>query len=378
MKKALLVSCFGWYQNRLKTVREVLAEEGFEVTVLLSDFLHEVKAPVKVRFEECTYLHVPPYKKNLSPQRIFSHLVFSGKVKGYIRKAKPDLIYALIPPNRAASYCASYKKKHPEMIYINDVIDMWPESMPLRGLSNSLPANVWRNWRTKSIQAADHVFTECGLYKDTLAKVTDGSKISPLWLYKERSPQEKEKICKVIAQRKPGDEKKVRFAFVGSINYLVDIAGICGVLSRFREEGYETSMQVIGGGERSEEFLSEVKKTGCEVAFHGKTFDENKKIEILAPCDYGFNMILDKLEVGLSIKSIDYLSMGLPLINSVRGDTARMVRQDRIGVNIDPDGKWMKDIPKVLSHDRIFDYYESHFSISSFKEQLKAPLEKLL
>ena len=71
MKKALLVSCFGWYQNRLKTVREVLAEEGFEVTVLLSDFLHEVKAPVKVRLEECTYLHVPPYKKNLSPQRIF-------------------------------------------------------------------------------------------------------------------------------------------------------------------------------------------------------------------------------------------------------------------------------------------------------------------
>ena len=118
--------------------------------------------------------------------------------------------------------------------------------------------------------------------------------------------------------------------------------------------------------------------TDVHDAFDGKTFDENKKIEILAPCDYGFNMILDKLEVGLSIKSIDYLSMGLPLINSVRGDTARMVRQDRIGVNIDPDGKWMKDIPKVLSHDRIFDYYESHFSISSFKEQLKAPFEKLL
>jgi hypothetical protein len=40
--------------------------------------------------------------------------------------------------------------------------------------------------------------------------------------------------------------------------------------------------------------------------------------------------------VGLTMKSIEYLSHSLPLINNIRGDTAQLVRDLKIGVNAPP------------------------------------------
>ena len=41
--------------------------------------------------------------------------------------------------------------------------------------------------------------------------------------------------------------------------------------------------------------------------------------------------------MGLTMKSIDYLSFGLPLINTIGGDTWDIIEKYGIGVNVDPD-----------------------------------------
>ena len=38
--------------------------------------------------------------------------------------------------------------------------------------------------------------------------------------------------------------------------------------------------------------------------------------------------------VGLSMKSLEYLKFGLPLVNSLRGDTAKFVTESGVGINI--------------------------------------------
>ena len=43
LKKAILISCFDWYENRLKPIRDLLMERGYEVLILTTDFDHVKK-----------------------------------------------------------------------------------------------------------------------------------------------------------------------------------------------------------------------------------------------------------------------------------------------------------------------------------------------
>ena len=175
-KKAVLISCFDWYKSRLEPIRELLREKGYDVIVLESDYDHIKKEPVAIRYQECTYIHVPEYNSNLSIFRIRSHLSFGKSVAKWLERITPAIIYCLVPPNNVSRICTNYKKKHENTKLVLDIIDLWPESMPLGKLKESIPCKIWRNWRDKSIRAADYVFTECSLYQDRLKYVLDMSK----------------------------------------------------------------------------------------------------------------------------------------------------------------------------------------------------------
>jgi iron uptake system EfeUOB component EfeO/EfeM len=38
MKKAIFISCFGWYERRIKPIAEILENRDYKVTVLVADF----------------------------------------------------------------------------------------------------------------------------------------------------------------------------------------------------------------------------------------------------------------------------------------------------------------------------------------------------
>ena len=367
MKKALLISCFNWYKSRLEPIRELLISHEYEVIVLIADFDNIEKRPVQRRYDECTYVPVPGYKSNLSVLRIKSHFSFGRSVKRYIRDIRPDLIYLQIPPNNVARYCSKYKKKNPGSKLILDIIDLWPESMPLVIIKGMPLANVWKGWRNDCIQVADHVFTECNLYQEKLKHVLKPEQASTLYLFKEQTKQEKELIQEIIKGRKT-KEKIIKFAYLGSMNNILDINGICSAIRVFMKLGYEPELYAIGDGINKEKFQTAVESVGCRTFFYGFVFDEIEKIKILAPCDYAFNMMKDSLEVGLTIKSIDYLSYGLPLINNIKGDTWEMVEKEGIGVNV--VRLTTIHLPSLIDHSRITDYFFYKFSKKAYIENI--------
>ena len=108
MKKAIIISCFGWYTERLIYIEEVLKQKGFSVTIYNSDFSHFKKERV-VKSKNCNYVHVPSYKKNLSLARLYSHAVFSYRIFLILKEYKPDFVYALVPPNSVVKACSKYK-----------------------------------------------------------------------------------------------------------------------------------------------------------------------------------------------------------------------------------------------------------------------------
>ena len=126
--KAVCVSCFNYYNNRIKYVEQILKKEGYNVYYITSDFDHIDKIRYTVERSNTIQIHVNPYYKNLSVQRLLSH-------------------YFLL----------------------------------------SIPFRIWRKLRDNNINAADIIITQCKLYQEKINYVLNKTKTYTLYLTKEES-----------------------------------------------------------------------------------------------------------------------------------------------------------------------------------------------
>lgn len=324
-KKAAIFDCYDDYNIRLKYVKEVLINKGYDVTVYLSDFDHFTKKTVQNKRTDCEYIPVLPYTKNLSYARIHSHMNFANKCKKILENNSYDLVYAIIPPNSLAHALGKYKEKHKSCKLYFDICDMWPETFPVQGLKGLLtcPFSIWRNYRDKSLKYADHVFAECELFNELLENNTKANNISTLYLCK------KQLITEYI--NKPMDA--LSFVYLGSINNIIDIDVIVNLLTEVKKYK-DVLIHIIGDGEQREKFIQALQDHSIETVYHGRIFDDHEKMKIMEKCHFGLNVMKDSVCVGLTMKSLDYFSYALPIVNNIKGDTWNFVESNMIGMNI--------------------------------------------
>ena len=77
MKHAYLISCSDHYSHRMGDWDRALQAFGIPATYLTSDFSHTAKETYSCTVPGCVQLHVRPYRKNLSADRILSHREFA-------------------------------------------------------------------------------------------------------------------------------------------------------------------------------------------------------------------------------------------------------------------------------------------------------------
>lgn len=383
MKRAILISCFNWYEKRLQIIREELISRGYEVVVLLSDFDHIAKAPIKKRYEECIYLPTLSYRKNLSFARVRSHIDFGKSVAQFLKDSNLDLIYALVPPNNVAKQCLIYKQQRPNVDYVVDVIDLWPESMPLSLLKKSFLARKWADMRNQSLKQADGIVLECDLYCQSLPSGIETPYITTLRLYSDYREDElllAEKVNQLHSFNP--EQKQISFAYIGSLNNITDYDGILSIVKTFLAKNWQVSCHIIGDGQNRETFLSDLTATGCQVVYHGMIFDNPSKIKIAGTCDFAFNMMTNQVTVGLTMKSLDYLSIGLPMINNIKGDTWELVETCGIGLNYKGDPEQLFSECETIDYDktraRVSKVLRNQFTRQAFEGQVKSLLDTVL
>lgn len=378
MKKAVLFSLGSGVEERLRLFREAISSE-YETTIYISDFNHTDKNYVSSFEEDLQYIHVPSYTRNLSFSRIYSYLKFGSAVKKILKETEPDLVYVMLPPNNVAAKCLTYLKGK-NSYFIVDIYDLWPESLPLDKVKfNYNPAYYWwKSLRDKSIKRADYIFTECDLYQEKLDYILQGKdNVSTLYLEKNVSESDLEKIQSQMAQYAESfveEDDTFRLAYLGSVNFIIDIPRISDIVRGLVAKGKKAQVHIIGAGEGLEEFKQQLGKVGAEVLYHGKIFDMEKKIQLLSQCDFALNIMVDSVNVGLTTKSIDYLSMGLPLLNAIKGDTWTFVEDYSVGINDSEqmvnqiiDAMSQKD--KMIDlHQKALNLYLEKFTPESFKE----------
>lgn len=340
-----IVNCFDTYEERIDLVNEYFVSKGHKVTVIQSNFRHIKK---KFRNEEKqNYLFVSSeaYYKNLSISRMKSHYLFAKKAFEFVGKIKPDMLYAVVPPNSIAKFATDYKKKNPDVKLVFDLIDLWPETMPVGRLIKIVPPfSSWGYMRDNSLQFANAVVTECNLYQNILKDTLKGIKTETVYLAKRE----------INVDYAPKlSEDQIHLCYLGSINNIIDIPKIREIIKLIHEIK-KVTLHVIGDGESKDEFLKEILSTGANVNFHGEIYDPQEKQNIFNGCHFGLNIMKASVCVGLTMKSIDYFQYGLPIINNINADTTEILEKFNVGINITN-----QNIEKAV--DRIVQMNKSEF-----------------
>jgi glycosyltransferase involved in cell wall biosynthesis len=373
--KAVIVNCFDTYEDRVDLVHEFFKGQGYDVTVIHSDFRHFKKVHRKGEKEDFVFVKSNPYYKNLSVARLSSHYKYAGDAFKIVEDINPDLLYVFVPPNSLAKFAAKYKQKHKKVKLIFDLIDLWPETMPIGKAKSFPPFTLWGAIRDKSLKYADFVITECDLYQTVLGDALKGVKTETVYLAKKE-------IDVVSNPQLSKDE--IHIAYLGSINNIIDIPKIKEIIEAIKEVKPVT-LHIIGDGESKQELIDEAKAAGATVEYHGKIYDPQEKQDIFDQCYFGLNIMKDSVCVGLTMKSIDYFQHGLPIINNIPADTAEIVEKYGVGVNV--RNERMSDLVNVITNfsrnnlvvmrNKSCILYNKMFSLSYFERSLSRVLNKI-
>jgi hypothetical protein len=358
-------------------VYSLLVKYGIKVTVLQSNFKHVNKSIRNDIKEGHIFIETKPYQKNISIQRLMSHYAFAKDAFRVVEKIKPELLYVVVPPNSSARFAGKYKLKNKKIKLIFDIIDLWPETMPLGKLKKVPFFASWKSLRDKNIKHADLVITECELYREILAeKLLDINAETLYW-------SKKDTHCQIQYIK---NIEKINLCYLGSINNIIDIEKIIFAINYLKQRK-PVVLHLIGDGENKNKFLKATKGLGIRIVDYGKVYDFEIKQEIFNKCHFGLNIMKDSVCVGLTMKSIDYLRGGLPIINNIKYDTYNFVDRCNLGINIFKGEEILLDnLEKVtlVSLDEINNMkinarkaFEVYFSENTFNKKLTKILNEL-
>ena len=186
--RAYVITHSSTYETRAEAVGNWLKEQGADVTWVFADFDHRELKTVNRQKPDHVYLHMAPYTANLSPNRIRSIRGFAVEVEKYLAAQKADLLYFMIPANSFVAAAHRLKKRTGAKI-VFDIIDLWPESLPLAHVEKLPPVYAWKQLRDRYIGCADVIYTECGLYQELL-KLPQDKTHTLYWFREEQEPDQ--------------------------------------------------------------------------------------------------------------------------------------------------------------------------------------------
>ncbi|WP_342478832.1 hypothetical protein NYE24_12970 [Paenibacillus sp. FSL H7-0350] len=374
--KAVCISCFNYYDDRLRHVEQHLQNKGYEVLYITSDYDHIDKIRYSIDRPNAIQIKVMAYSKNLSIQRLYSHYLFAKSTLKELNRIKPDLLYVMLPPNFLAKYISQYKRQN-DVKVVYDLYDLWPETFPSTKakLLLSLPFKLWGKLRDDNLDSADVIVTECELYQDKLDYILHGANKEVLYLTKEKSR---------ILSTPSTDTNIINVSYLGSINSIIDISLIVKLLAEINKIK-PVYLHIIGDGENREQLIREAESFGVRVQYHGRIYNEEEKRAIFDLCLFGINMMKDSVCVGLTMKSIDYFQASLPILNNIQADTAYLVDEHSIGFNVTKDN--IKEVAvKVaaisksdiqLMRQNTKTVFENFFSHEAFNKKLEKVFHKI-
>lgn len=325
---AVILSGTNHYEERNKQVIEEYKKQNKKVLYLTSDFHHINKAQYVFDVEGCKQVHVMPYYKNISISRLLSHGEFSFKAYFYLKQHRPDIVYTEIPNNSLAMSTAWYKRKYGcELIF--DIFDMWPEALPVKTGNPvvKFALAIWGAFRNKNLKYADKIYTECDYYQEILAKEGYTMEMETKHLCQDDADLEIKTVWR---------DDQIHICYVGSINNIINAPLMIEFLDKLNQKR-KVYFHLIGQGESKERIKQELERKQVQVIDYGSIYDIHQLQSIFNQCSFAINFLVPDVAIGITMKSVTYFRGGMPILNTVDGDTRKFVEKKCVGINIERD-----------------------------------------
>ena len=364
--RVIILTCYESNEERVSFVYDACKSRKYNVNVITTDFSHIKKEKRNNVPKKYITINTNSYSKNLSIQRMASHAKFAKDAFAMAEQYTPDLIWLMAPANSLIKEAKKYKKKYPMTKLIIDIIDMWPESLPIRINKKIFPFNIWKNIRKNNINCADYLVTECDFYQDILKNEYHGNIQTIRWSRNSTAKKNRQLVNK----------DTLSLCYIGSINNIIDTYRIKDLINNIDAP---ITLHVIGEGENRYNFINELRRV-CEVIYHGPIRDEKLKAEIFNKCHAGINIYRNNLYIGLTVKCLDYFEHGLPIINNIKGDTWNMVDKYKVGVNVTDDSKIESNtlINMRKNNKHIYDFYSENFTKEVFTKNCLHVIDEVI
>ncbi|MBR5134373.1 MAG: glycosyltransferase family 4 protein [Clostridia bacterium] len=328
------------YNSRFLTVADRLLENGHDVQIVTTDFIHSIKQHVTdvtaYKTASVTLLHEPGYPKNVCLQRFKSHYLLSKQLKAWLKTIeKPDVIYCAVPSLDFAYEAAKYARKA-GIRFVLDIQDLWPEAfemvlnIPVVGSLCFLPLRLRAN---AVYRAADHLLAVSNTYIDRAKTVNKKASSGAVFLGTDVTRFDSFRESDPVLSK---EDNAVWLGYAGTLGHSYDLKTVMQAMAMINDHPRYADLRLIvmGDGPLREEF--ERFAADCvpdHAVFTGK-LPYPQMVATLCRCDIAVNPIRKRSAGSIINKHGDYAAAGIPVINTQESPEYRaLVEQYQMGIN---------------------------------------------
>lgn len=376
---------------RAMNLASSLTEHGHHVVLWSSAFYHQEKRhrcnefrqiPVSDRLT-VNLIPSPGYSRNIGPDRLYDHAVLGWNLRKLLSGGSfdpPDVAFVGFPPIEAAAVMVRWLRRRQVPVMV-DAKDQWPtiflEPLPafLRPLGHLalLPYFYLANRSFREASAFCSMSDEfidwmcrlsgrprCGL--DHAAPLT-----SPLGSV---SQEDLSSARSWWLERGVDTSKDRRVSFVGSLSSAFDFSVVAQLAKRCAYRGLDVQFVICGHGDEYP-VVAEMMSGLSNVVMPG--WIDSPKITALM---HGSRAIMapyinnDAFSRSVPNKIVDGLSTGRPILTTLHGVTAQLLKEHRLGVGSVSEDELFGELERLILDEGYFEevsrratrLYEDRFS----------------
>ncbi|WP_421947813.1 glycosyltransferase family 4 protein [Phaeodactylibacter xiamenensis] len=327
---------------RFISIANAAAAKGHFVTHFTSTFRHTTKThrfdkSVSKKIYDRYTVHFTRsmgYTRNISLRRFLAHRNYAKRlVSEFPGRPKPNIIFISMPP-LSTVYEVTKWAENQDIPVVIDVIDPWPDSF-IKDVPNQIKSTVRIFLRSfycrlkMALKRSTAVTAISNGYLDWANKFHDDDKPVELFylaidlnaIQSELQRYEHEK-----------DDGPLRLIYAGSLASSYDIPTIIEA-AKIIERKYPGQSQFIitGKGPQLDIIISAQKQTK-NLKYLG-WLSKEELIHQYAIADVGLIQHKNSLTQTITYKFFNYMSAGLPLLNSLQSEMAELIKKEQLGLN---------------------------------------------
>jgi glycosyltransferase involved in cell wall biosynthesis len=319
---------------RYGSAAKVMAQRGHEVTWWSADFNHREKAfrqPYRGEVDglRVEVLPVPPYRSNISRERMRSHAVYAQNfletAKERVRAgelAVPDVIWVSLPPLQPIEAALSFRTALGAKVVL-DWMDLWPDTfyqiLPLPQRWRPVVGRwLFRGLRRSLAQACLQVDAMTGVAEHYLRRAKAAGAQCPMCCTYHGI--EVEPLPTAPADWKP--RRILRLVYIGSMGRSYDLATVLKAVRQMQRSGLKLQLHIAGQGQHHEQRLRRLSTGwGLDETVHWHGYLNKLELKtLLSQSHIGLIPMFPESQVIFPYKAADYAEAGLAIFSSLKGE----------------------------------------------------------